>query len=332
MVVGHSVCPEILSNFVYLFHMPLFFFCSGIFFTQPTSHQSLSTFINKKIKKLYIPFITWSLLFLVVHNLFLHFNIYYHEETYIYHITDYAQKVFYILFTMSYQEPIIFQFWFLKQLLLSSSLIGCILFFLYNRGININKYHLLWILLLFTILFKRFHIILPIIGDISLLLLGATFFYIGFLYKQISSCITFSSIRGWICVLILALIAWHVNSKIEMLNYTYKNILLYCCSALIGIYMVFCFSKYLGQYAIRKYLFFIGNHTMVILIWHLLAFRLASFIKATIWGYPIERIGDYKLIAEHNEFFWIIYTLIGLGGPLFSYYLITKLSKIFYRN
>lgn len=35
MVVGHSGCPEILARFIYLFHMPLFFFCSGYFFTPP---------------------------------------------------------------------------------------------------------------------------------------------------------------------------------------------------------------------------------------------------------------------------------------------------------
>jgi predicted tellurium resistance membrane protein TerC len=27
MVVGHSGCPQMLSKFIYLFHMPLFFLC-----------------------------------------------------------------------------------------------------------------------------------------------------------------------------------------------------------------------------------------------------------------------------------------------------------------
>lgn len=31
MVIGHSGCPEYLHDFIYLFHMGLFFFVSGRF-------------------------------------------------------------------------------------------------------------------------------------------------------------------------------------------------------------------------------------------------------------------------------------------------------------
>ena len=123
MVAGHSVCPWLLSKFIYLFHMPLFFFCSGLFFIQPTNSNNLKLFIQKKTKKLYLPFVTWNLIFLLCHNLFVFFHIYYNEETYMYHTNDYAKKIILVLFTMSEQEPIIFQFWFLKQLLLSSTII-----------------------------------------------------------------------------------------------------------------------------------------------------------------------------------------------------------------
>ena len=32
MVAGHSGCPALINNFLYLFHMPLFFVCSGYFY------------------------------------------------------------------------------------------------------------------------------------------------------------------------------------------------------------------------------------------------------------------------------------------------------------
>lgn len=32
MVIGHSGCPKYLNDYLYMFHMPLFFFCSGYFF------------------------------------------------------------------------------------------------------------------------------------------------------------------------------------------------------------------------------------------------------------------------------------------------------------
>ena len=42
MVIGHSGCSELLSNAIYLFHMPLFFFCSGTI---------LTLYMSKKIEK-----------------------------------------------------------------------------------------------------------------------------------------------------------------------------------------------------------------------------------------------------------------------------------------
>lgn len=36
MVIGHSGCPVLLSKFIYIFHMPVFFFFSGYFKTIST--------------------------------------------------------------------------------------------------------------------------------------------------------------------------------------------------------------------------------------------------------------------------------------------------------
>ena len=33
MVIGHTSIPNIASNFIYAFHMPLFFIASGLFFS-----------------------------------------------------------------------------------------------------------------------------------------------------------------------------------------------------------------------------------------------------------------------------------------------------------
>lgn len=32
VVVGHSGCPQIIHNFIYCFHMPLFFMITGYFY------------------------------------------------------------------------------------------------------------------------------------------------------------------------------------------------------------------------------------------------------------------------------------------------------------
>ena len=69
MVVAHSGCPEWMGRFIYMFHMPCFFFISGMLL----SDRYLDTpgvGVRKKLKGYYKPFVKWQLVFLLLHNLF----------------------------------------------------------------------------------------------------------------------------------------------------------------------------------------------------------------------------------------------------------------------
>ncbi len=74
MVVGHAEAPELLTNFIYTFHMPLFFITAGYFFNTRYADDPWA-FCTKRFKGLYVPFVKWSLLFLLLHNVFFHFGI-----------------------------------------------------------------------------------------------------------------------------------------------------------------------------------------------------------------------------------------------------------------
>ena len=68
MVVGHAEAPWFITNFIYTFHMPLFFIAAGYFF----SRKYLSdpwTFISRRVKGLYVPFVTWAVIFLLLYKL-----------------------------------------------------------------------------------------------------------------------------------------------------------------------------------------------------------------------------------------------------------------------
>lgn len=126
MVVGHSGCPQYLATFIYFFHMPLFFFISGYFFNIPCSLGDARHKLARKIKGLYIPYVKWSLLFLLFHNLFWDIGIYngsygYHGNVFTtYTLADYLKRFFHVVYTMDKHEPLLGGFWFLKVLLLSS--------------------------------------------------------------------------------------------------------------------------------------------------------------------------------------------------------------------
>lgn len=67
MVITHSECPSALCTFAYEFHMPLFFITAGYFFSVKYLSDE-ATFVKKRIKGLYLPFVKWAVFFLIIHN------------------------------------------------------------------------------------------------------------------------------------------------------------------------------------------------------------------------------------------------------------------------
>ena len=67
MVIAHAEAPGWLCKFIFEFHMPLFFITAGYFFSTKYLHDE-ATFVKKRIKGLYIPFVKWAVFFLIIHN------------------------------------------------------------------------------------------------------------------------------------------------------------------------------------------------------------------------------------------------------------------------
>ena len=67
MVIAHAEAPGWLCKFIFEFHMPLFFITAGYFFSIRYLHDE-ATFVKKRIKGLYWPFVKWALFFLILHN------------------------------------------------------------------------------------------------------------------------------------------------------------------------------------------------------------------------------------------------------------------------
>ena len=69
MCVGHSYVCTFLDTFIYLFHMAFFFMMSGYFFREKNLANP-KTFVWKRIKGLYFPFVKWAFIFVALHNVF----------------------------------------------------------------------------------------------------------------------------------------------------------------------------------------------------------------------------------------------------------------------
>ena len=67
VVLSHAGISGWLFNFVFIFHVPIFFICAGYFFNTKYLTDE-RTYIVHRFKGLYLPFVRWSLFFLLIHN------------------------------------------------------------------------------------------------------------------------------------------------------------------------------------------------------------------------------------------------------------------------
>ena len=108
-----------------MFHMPLFFFFAGYCFKEKYLLQP-KVFLHKRVDGLYKPFVKWSVVFLLLHNVFYHLNIYNGEYgfrgkvSYLYEFKDYAIRAVHILTCMSDTAQLLGGYWFLKSLFVGS--------------------------------------------------------------------------------------------------------------------------------------------------------------------------------------------------------------------
>lgn len=60
VMIGHTDIPMVMSNFIYAFHMPLFFMASG--WTTNWEKYNFKEFISKRFRTLMVPFFIYSLI------------------------------------------------------------------------------------------------------------------------------------------------------------------------------------------------------------------------------------------------------------------------------
>ena len=176
----HILMPEILA-----FHMPLFFFMSGYCFKEKyLSPPPPIIFINKRIWGLYMPYIKWSLLFLLLHNIFYYLNIYNDEYgfrgevSYLYTLREYAKRCVQIVIGLHGHEQLLGGYWFIPQLLYAS-VIG-----FYTIKYIKNVYVGLALTLGITIVASAFNFKFPFWNIKSLTFLSTVFFLMGYVYRK----------------------------------------------------------------------------------------------------------------------------------------------------
>lgn len=324
MVIGHSGCPQVLFNIIYLFHMPLFFFCSGIFYKEMLNWDSASIFLRKRIKGLYFPFVKWSVSFLLLHNLLMLVGIYnpyygYEGGSSLYSLSDVFYKLCLIMFTMHDYEELLGGFWFIRALFVTSVLVA--VFSLLIKKLFKFKYELICMLfLVLTILIRRIAPDPEFWRDVSMGTFGGFFYMLGYILMQYNKC--WNNKYGVIaCCLLLLLSYFYFKDGISM-GCGYNKVIPFSISAISGTMLTICISIVIEKRLIivKHVLYYIGNHTLNILALHFLSFRFVSYIIVLYLGVDVIHVAEHPVINDVNSphsCWWILYCIIGIAFPLF---------------
>lgn len=334
VVIAHAEMPGMLNRAIYLFHMPLFFIAAGYFFAPGKVCADPWSFVCRRFKKLYIPFIKWSLFFLLIHNLLFKIGIL--NETYgnwsggvthPYPLDDFDQRIANILFSMGgYDEFLAGAFWFFRALLVAS-IAFMVCFLLLNSTRRLNGKHGRIGLLIAVGALALAALKVGLGWKIATLvqggyrdIIGTMFFAVGFLYRRYEGNISHSmwlSLAG--CLVVLA------GSWLECAGMTLSphlrdafTILVTGTAGWLMTYNAACWLTSRANPRWWRWLSVCGELSLYIFIWHVSAYKVVSVIK--IWWYGLDwaQIGCHMVIHDHaaDDLFWILYTIAGVGIPV----------------
>ena len=325
MVICHAGFGSVFHQgaaFINMFHMPLFFFVSGYCFKEKYLSDGRKYTVNK-IKGLYVPFVKWSLLFLVLHNVFFYAHIYsdvYGWKGIVSHLYGFKEFLFCagkIVIAMNETEQLLGGYWFIKELFIGSFV--SLLIFKFVK----NLYFGGGVLLLLTIGLSFADFEVPFFHICSRSFLASFFIVMGRCYKLwgIKADAWYHTLAFAICVVIGSF--WFGTS---MLGYTTLQIMPYSCCAIMGTIMMLNISHAIAQRdnLITSSLLFIGDHTLEVLTWHFLSFKLVSLLIVLIYGLPVAMVSSFPLISDYASSFWALYSIVGVGVPIGILYLKKK--------
>ena len=273
-----------------------------------------------------MPFVKWSLLFLLLHNVFYYLNIYNGEYgfkgevSYLYSWKEYVIRCIRIVLGLHGQEQLLGGYWFLPQLLYAS-IIG----FFTIKYVR-NLYTGTAIMLGLSIVISFFDLRMPFWGIRSLTFFSTVFFLTGYLYKKKYN----NWNKGYLSVLFAVIVAvgsvWGYTS---MLSFTTDKMLPYAVCAICGTVMTLNISQYIASKEswIKNLLVYVGNNTLTVLTWHFLCFKIVSLIIIQCHDLPIEQLACFPIIPEYVSW-WMSYFMIGVGVPLILIYL----KSIYFQN
>lgn len=318
IVVGHASWEIPVAGvnlkvgpFVYLYHLAIFFFCSGYLYKEEIS--DFWGYVAKKLKGLYKPFIMYTLLYFLFRNLFIHMGI---VQAKPYTLGSQAVSLTNALAFYSIGE-FVSAFWFLPVLFFGLSFYTAVIYltakikvFYVREAIRIVCYIIFGCVgliatergygLVYNIQIS--YLMIPIIA------LGHYFA----LYKEkLGKCVNIIglliSFVGLIWVIQLDI------GIIELSKFMIINRYAFYPVTLCGIWFCLCLAKLFNKGKLFTKVFALaGQLSFDIMALHFLAFKLVDYVVCRVLG-QMDNVGAFP----HTFLaLWPVYYIVGMAFPI----------------
>lgn len=330
VVMGHSAAPHYVNAFAYMLHVPIFFISAGYFFS-PQSLNDGKTYFQRRIKGIYLPFLRWSIAFLILHNLWFTIGV---LNTTVgngagvlqpYDAHAFSQRLWSIIFNMSgYDEYLAGAFWFFRAFFLASIAYWVFQKLLLRFSYFSNRTRINTTILLATwgatLWFVIENLRIPGVAQGGYReLMGLFFIAAGGLYREYEERLLASWKHQFFYALLLvcATLYWHSSMKPSA---TLQDFLALPLPALIGFLFLVNMAKWIDrkENLFRQSLVYIGDRTLYVFAFHFLAFKLVSMLRIVFENRSWDDLGAHPVITPSTgvDLYFILYTIIGIVVPL----------------
>lgn len=320
VVWAHANGPG--SRYINLFHMPMFFFISGLLFNEKDTCEQ---YIIKKFKTLYIPFLFWNIVIYLIE-----YTLKVNLENKEFQLNAYLNVVFQIEAGVN-KSTFLGATWFLAALFWVSVLYKCLYGFL--------RRHLFYAAILMTVICSIFTIIalnITIPYFISRTVICSLFYSLGVSCKNLMEQILSASWKYYFAIaLFAAFFLMNKDNTANMGQNIYANKLYFLLGAFIVSIsiIILCYGIEEKLWEIGKWVLVFGVNSMEIVIWQFVAFIPIFFIQCIQNQVGVvECVG--LLLTKHtydtSSFWWILYLIAGVGIPLLLRLILqnTKVMKV----
>ena len=305
VVWAHASGPS--SSYINQFHMPLFFFISGMLFKEP---PDLKMYYVGKMKSLLIPF--WICNYVLLLPFWV---LYYWKNWSLFVLGRYVVEIA----TTVNKVPMLGATWFLTALFWVSVVFASLSEICDKIREGVKDV----IILLSGIISCIIGMMITFPYRISRVLICGCFFVLGYLYTKYIS-VRLKNLVWKNIIAIIVLIGYIRIASINVVNMgsnEYKYKVLFVLGAIMAIYATLTLSEDISLLKtgwlskLVSHLVYIGSNTLPIVIWQFVFFRITILMQIVIKKAPLSSLVSFP-IYDGSGYWWLVYIVCGIYGSL----------------